>query len=215
MLNIQRWTVGPFAENPYLLACADTGQAVFIDPGDAPARLIRAVEDAGVTISAILLTHAHLDHVGALTEMRQATGAPVYLHSADDELLLDAPRQWLTFGKTIGPVAPAEHPLNEGDVITFGNCELHVIHTPGHTPGGVCFYAPADGLLIAGDTLFHESVGRTDLPGGSSEILDRSIRTGLWGLPDVTQVLPGHGPPTSIGHERLYNPFVGEQALRK
>lgn len=212
MLDIQGWTVGPFAENPYLLTCTETRQAVFIDPGDAPGRLIRAVEAAGVTISAILLTHAHLDHVGALTEMREKTGAPVYLHGDDDILLLDAPRQWLTFGKQIGPIAPAEHELHDGDLITFGQCELRVIHTPGHTPGCVCFYAPADGVLIAGDTLFFQSVGRTDLPGGSSEVLHRSIRTRLWGLPDTTQVRPGHGPPTSIGHERLHNPFVGEQA---
>jgi glyoxylase-like metal-dependent hydrolase (beta-lactamase superfamily II) len=211
MLDIQGWTVGPFAENPYLLACADTGQAVFIDPGDAPERLIRAIDAARVTISAILLTHAHLDHVGALTEVRAKTGAPVYLHSADDLLLLDAPRQWQAFGKRIGPIAPAEFELRDGDVISFGRCELQVIHTPGHTPGCVCFYAAADNLLIAGDTLFFQSVGRTDLPGGSSETLHHSIRTRLWHLPDTTRVLPGHGPPTSIGDERAHNPFVGER----
>jgi hydroxyacylglutathione hydrolase len=212
MLEIQSWTVGPFAENPYLLACAGTGQAVFIDPGDAAGRLIRAVEAADVTITAILLTHAHLDHVAALTELREATGAPVYLHSADDALLQDAPRQWRTFGKQIGLIAPAEHELRHGDVITFGQCELHVIHTPGHTPGCVCLYSAADQLLIAGDTLFFESVGRTDLPGGNTETLYHSIQTHLWPLPDETRVLPGHGPPTSIGHERMHNPFVGERA---
>ena len=212
MLDIQGWTVGSFAENPYLLTCTATRQAVFIDPGDAPGRLLRAIDTAGVTISAILLTHAHLDHVGALTEMREKTGAPVYLHSADDALLLDAPRQWSAFGKQIAPIAPAEHALRDGDVIGFGECELRVIHTPGHTPGCVCFYSPADELLIAGDTLFFQSVGRTDLPGGDTDQLLRSIRARLWPLPDATRVYPGHGPPTSLGHERRHNPFAGEHA---
>jgi glyoxylase-like metal-dependent hydrolase (beta-lactamase superfamily II) len=212
MLDIQGWTVGPFAENPYLLACPDTGQAVFIDPGDAAERLIRAVDAARVTISAILLTHAHLDHVGALTGLRQKTGAPVYLHSADDALLQDAPHQWRAFGKQIEPIAPADYGLRDGDVIAFGHCELRVIHTPGHTPGCVCFYAPAEDLLIGGDTLFFQSIGRTDLPGGDTETLIHSIHTRLWPLPDTTRVLPGHGPPTSIGHERQHNPFAGEQA---
>jgi hydroxyacylglutathione hydrolase len=208
MLDIKGWTVGPFAENPYLLACAESGQAVFIDPGDAAPRLLRAIEEAGVKVQAILLTHAHLDHVGALTELREATGAPVYLHPADDVLLQQAQAYWEIFGKQIEPIAPAEHTLHDGDRVTFGKCELEVIHTPGHTPGSVCFYAPDDGTLIAGDTLFFQSVGRTDLPGGDTATLLRSIRTRLWELPDETEVLPGHGQPTTIGYERRNNPFV-------
>ncbi len=212
MLDIRRWTVGPFAENPYLLACAETGQAVFIDPGDDAPRLLRAVAEAGVSLQAIVLTHAHLDHVGAVTEMREATGAPVYLHRADDRLLAQAPAYWAAFGRQIDPIRPADHPLEHGDRIAVGRHQLSVIHTPGHTPGSVCFYAPADQKLIAGDTLFFRGVGRTDLPGGDMHALVASIRTRLWELPDETEVYPGHGQSTSIGAERRHNPFVGDGA---
>jgi len=208
MLNIKVWTVGLFAENAYLVACANSGQAVFVDPGDDAPRLLRAVADAKVELQAILLTHAHLDHVGALNEMRAATGVPVYLHPADDMLLRQAHEHWLHFGKQIAPIAPAEHTLNDGDSIIFGDSELHVLHTPGHTPGSVCLYTPDNLTLIGGDTLFFESVGRTDLPGGDSATLLRSIRAKLWPLADKIRVYPGHGQPTTIGHERRHNPFV-------
>lgn len=209
MLNIQRWTVGPLAENPYLLACAATGQAVFIDPGDDAPLLLAAAASAGVRVQAILLTHAHFDHVGALTEVREATGAPVYLHTDDAWLLQQASTYWAYFGRTIAPVAPAEQLLAHGDRIAVGASELVVIHTPGHTPGSVCLHAPEDRLVIAGDTLFFRGIGRTDLPGGDARALEHSIRTRLWALPDTTNVYPGHGQATSIGDERRENPFLG------
>lgn len=209
MLNVQAWTVGPLAENTYLLACAETGQAVFIDPGDDAPRLLQAVAAMKVQIQAILLTHAHLDHVAALTAVREATGAPVYLHPADDELLQHAPMYWAAFGRELAPIAPADHALAHGDRIAVGTRELVVLHTPGHTPGSVCFHAPVDRMLIAGDTLFFRSIGRTDLPGGDSRALIHSIRQELWPLPDRTVVFPGHGEQTSIGAERQENPFVG------
>ncbi len=212
MLKIRGWTVGPFSENPYLLACADTGQAVFIDPGDRASMLLAAIRKDGVELQAILLTHAHLDHVGALNELREATGVPVYLHPDDDWLLAEAHVQWSRFGKQIRPIAPADHPLAEGDTLRVGGCELRVLHTPGHTPGSVCFYAAADKVLIGGDTLFQRSVGRTDLPGGDTATLITSIRSKLWTLPEDTVVYPGHGSPTTIGEERRENPFVGEGA---
>ena len=212
MLNIQGWTVGPLAENPYLLACAETGQAVFIDPGDDAGMLLQAIASAGVTLQAILLTHAHFDHVAALTDIRNATGAPVYLHPADATLLEQAPDYWAYFGREIAPIAPAERALAHGDRISVGACELVVLHTPGHTPGSVCFYAPDDHKLIAGDTLFLRSVGRTDLPGGDPRALITSIRIHLWPLPDETEVYPGHGPATRIGEERQHNPFAGDSA---
>lgn len=208
MLNIKAWTVGLFAENAYLIACANSGQAVFVDPGDDAPLLLREIAAAKVELQAILLTHAHLDHVAALTDLREATGVPVYLHPADDGLLQKARQIWRSYGKQIAPIAPAEHTLNDGDSITFGDAQLRVLHTPGHTPGSVCLYAPDDQTLIAGDTLFFESVGRTDLPGGDSASLLRSIRDKLWPLADTIRVYPGHGQPTTIGHERRHNPFV-------
>lgn len=213
MLQIKSWTVGPLAENSYLVACAHSGQAIFIDPGDDAPQLIEGVHAAGVTLTAILLTHAHLDHVGALTDLRNATGAAVYLHPEDNVLLAQAPAQWRMFGREIAPIAPAEHELRDGDRIQVGTCEFVVIHTPGHTRGSVCFYAAEDNLLIAGDTLFYRSVGRTDLPGGDAATLLNAIRSHLWPLPDATDVYPGHGPATKIGDERAHNPFAGAAAL--
>lgn len=213
MLKIRKFTVGAFAENPYLLACAETGQAIFIDPGDQADLLWQAVLDAQVELTAIVLTHAHLDHVGAVEELRKRANVPVYLHPADNPLLAQVARYGQMFGVRIDPVAPAEHELAHGDTVRFGNVSLQVLHTPGHSPGSVCLYAAADQVLIAGDTLFSRSVGRTDLPGGDAPTLLRAIRTQLWPLPDATQVHPGHGPGTTIGEEKLLNPFVGGMQL--
>lgn len=209
MLQIQSWTVGAFAENSYLLACAETGQAIFVDPGDEADMLWQAVLDAQVQLTAIVLTHAHLDHVGAVELIRKQAQVPVYLHPADNELLANVVQFGRMFGMVIEPVAPAERQLAHGNTITFGNIELRVLHTPGHSPGSVCLYAAAEQTLIAGDTLFQRSIGRTDLPGGNAQMLLRSIETQLWPLPDDVRVHPGHGPATSIGEEKRLNPFVG------
>ncbi len=208
MLEATGWTVGPLAENPYLVRCTSTNEAVLIDPGDEAPMLLRAIADSGATVKAILLTHAHLDHVGALTDMREALGVPVYLHSADDALLAEAHIHWLRFGKSIAPVAPAEHALAPGNTLTVGDGVLDVLYTPGHTQGGVCFYSAPDALLIAGDTLFRRSVGRTDLPGGNTRQLIASIHSQLYTLPDETVVYPGHGGATTIGEEKQFNPFT-------
>ena len=214
MLQTQSFTVGPFAENAYLLACADTGQAIFVDPCDEDERLWQAVVDAGVTLTAIVLTHAHLDHVGAVETIRSRAGVPVYLHPDDDQLLANVVQQGRMFGLMVKPVAPAERQLADGDRITFGTITLDVLHTPGHSPGGVCLYSADDSTLIAGDTLFQRSVGRTDLPGGDAATLFRSIEQQLWPLPDAVRVYPGHGPATTIGEEKQHNPFVGLAAGR-
>ncbi|MBC8077488.1 MAG: MBL fold metallo-hydrolase [Chloroflexales bacterium] len=209
-LRVLSFTGGPFAENSYLLSDA-TGGALFIDPGYDGERLWRAARDADLRIAAILLTHAHLDHVGALTFIRQHSGAPVYLHPADDALLAQAHIQWQQFGLRIAPIAPAEHQLHHGDTLAFGALTLEVLHTPGHTPGGVCFYSGANRTLIAGDTLFRRSIGRTDLPGGDGPALLRSIRERIFPLDGAgpIAVYPGHGPPTTIREELEQNPFVG------
>jgi hydroxyacylglutathione hydrolase len=212
MLELRGFTVGPFAENPYLLVCSETRQALLIDPGDEADLLWQAIVDAQATLSAIVLTHAHLDHVGAVEAIRARAQVPVYLHPDDDELLAHVPQQAALFGLHAAPVPPAERRLAHGEPLQCGNITLHVIHTPGHSPGSVCLYDESSGTLIAGDTLFRRSVGRTDLPGGNASTLLRSIRDQLWPLPDDVQVYPGHGPATSIGDERRYNPFVGENA---
>jgi hydroxyacylglutathione hydrolase len=215
-LELSSLTVGPFQENCYLLHSGTGGQAVLIDPGDEPERIWQMIEQSEARLVAILLTHAHLDHVAALTGIRERAAVPVYLHPADDALLAEAPLYWAQFGRQLPPIAPAEHALDDGQLLDFGFVQLQVIHTPGHTPGGVCFWAEREDVLIAGDTLFFRGIGRADLPGGDQLTLLRSIRTRLFTLPGDQRriaVYPGHGPPSVLADERRLNPFVGEGGM--
>lgn len=207
----------PFMKNGFVLACDRSGEAVVIDPGDEVGDLLAAIAGRRLRPTAILLTHAHVDHVSGVAAATQALGVPVWLHRADLPLYERAADQAAMFGLTIEPPPPVDrYYTGDGPWGRFGDYEVTVHHTPGHCPGGVCLavYRAADpeqleGLFV-GDTLFAGSIGRTDLPGGDYPTLMRSITDVLFAFPDSAVVHPGHGPDTTIGHERRTNPFVLE-----
>ncbi len=197
---------GQFAENCYLLAEAGSREGVIVDPGEEPALFLEIAARHRITIREIWLTHGHIDHVSGVGAVKEATGAPVFLHPLDRPLYDGLPEQARWFGMTVGPPPPPDRDLAHGGTVTLGRTAFAVRHTPGHSPGSVCFVA--DGLVIGGDVLFQGSIGRTDLPGGSFERLIQSIRDELLVLPDDTVVYSGHGPATTVGAERRGNPFL-------
>jgi glyoxylase-like metal-dependent hydrolase (beta-lactamase superfamily II) len=206
-------TVGLLQENCYILGCEETHEGVIIDPGDNARAILKLVQQNGLTITKIINTHAHLDHVMAVDSIRAATGARFYLHRDDLPTLHDVPnraRLWLD--TEIDDLGDPDEYLEHGQIITFGKEEVEVRHTPGHAPGHVVFIHHKDRLVFGGDTLFEGSIGRFDLPGSDGPTLFRSIRQQLFTLPDDYTVLPGHGEATTIGDERAYNPFVGQTA---
>jgi len=203
----------PFYKNGYLLGCETTREAVVIDPGDEAADLIAAIARERLTVKFILLTHAHVDHVSGVARLKAATGAPVGLHRDDLPLYNAAVAQGEMFGYRIDPPPPPDFFFEiGGSPLWIGEYWIRVIHTPGHSPGGVCFQVGPTGSggtdVFAGDTLFAGSIGRTDLPGGDYAALIRSIRSELLALEEGTGVHPGHGPRTTIGDERRSNPFL-------
>ena len=197
---------GVFVENTYLVIDEQAGQGAVVDPGEDTDLIARALRDAGVSIVAIWLTHAHLDHLLGVSRIREETGAPVYLHPADRPLYDAAPQQGAAFGIPAAPLAPPDRPFNHGDTLRVGDLSFEVRHVPGHSPGHVALVG--HGVVFAGDVLFQGSVGRTDLPGGDYDTLLASIRRELLVLPDSTIVYAGHGPQTTIGAERRSNPFL-------
>jgi hydroxyacylglutathione hydrolase len=205
--------VPPFQKNGFVVGCERTRAAVLIDPGDEADQLIAAVHEAGVDVRYVLLTHAHVDHVSGVAAAKEAFDVPVYLHEADLFLYDVAEQQGAMFGLMVRQPPPVDA-FYDGSVITFGDYEVRVLHTPGHCPGGVCLQIgkagePGHGRhLFVGDTLFAGSIGRTDLPGGDYDVLMRSITRVLFPLGDDAIVHPGHGPDTTIGRERTSNPFV-------
>ncbi len=187
------------------------GEAIVIDPGDEVERILALLRRHQLKVKLIAITHAHIDHIGGAQKLRQATGAPVYMHEGDLGLSRALPQQALMIGLPVAAGSPTiDAPLKEGDVLTVGAAAGTVLHTPGHTQGSTCLYFPDAGgkKLFAGDTLFLDSIGRTDLPGGSSQQLFRSLRDKLLTLNDDVVVIPGHGPLTTIGRERAENPFL-------
>jgi hydroxyacylglutathione hydrolase len=199
-------TNGAFAENCYLVADPECGEAAIVDPGEEVDVFRARLAHEGWTLRAIWLTHAHLDHVAGVAALHGDHPVPIFLHPADRPLYDHLPHQAAMFGLEAEAPPPPDRDLADGRSITVGSCGFRVVHTPGHSPGGVSLVG--HGLAFVGDTLFAGSIGRTDLPGGDLEALLASIRDKLFVLPDETVVLSGHGPATTIGAEKKDNPFV-------
>ncbi len=200
--------VPPLACNCSIVGDPVTGRAVVVDPGGAPEQILREVRELGLTIVSILHTHAHFDHFLASGEMKRATGASLWLHRGDQPLWDMLEAQCLAFGVPYRPVPSPDAWIQDEEKLIIGGLEGIALHTPGHSPGSVCFYFKDASLLLSGDTLFRGSIGRTDLWGGDYTAIERSIRERLYTLADSTLVITGHGPETHIGFEREYNIFV-------
>ena len=200
--------VGPLQCNCSVIGDENTHEALVIDPGDDVETILEILQKHSLRLTQIVVTHAHIDHIGGAVKLKNLTGAPLLLNENDDALLklLDVQASWL--GMKNPGVVSIDSPLREGDTLRIGKLDASVIHTPGHTQGSICLFLATQNILIAGDTLFQGSIGRTDLPGGSFEQIIRSIHQKLLVLPDATIVVPGHGPSTTIQEERERNPFL-------
>lgn len=205
-MAVERMTTGPLSENTYLLYDPAGGEAFIVDPGGEPERLQRLIAAKNLTVKAIVNTHGHPDHIAAVKTLQEALNVPFYLHP-DDNMHATASATYAShLGLNFSGVPRFDHPLAHDETLTLGTQTVRVIHTPGHTPGGVCLLMEGD--LLSGDTLFAGSVGRSDLLGGNGDLLLRMIRERLLTLPPETRVHPGHGPSTTIGAEARHNPYL-------
>ncbi len=204
---IKKLVVGPLQENCYIAGDEKTNKAIVIDPGDEPDRILELIRDNNLEVTAVILTHAHFDHIGAAGDIKKATGAKILIHNADKELYTGARDQAAFWGYDLDDLPEPDGFIKEGDEINIGELIFTVLHTPGHSPGGVCLYG--EGALFTGDTIFQGSVGRTDFHGGDMAQLKESFKR-LLRLPENTVILSGHGPETTVGREKRENFFTGE-----
>lgn len=210
-LIIRAEVVSMFAENCYILGCSKTRKAVIIDPGDEAPRILDTVNNESLEVIAIWNTHGHIDHIGANSELVQKLNVPLLFHKDEKKIMDSVFNKMFGGGLGLKEMPSADKYIEDGEDLQVGDLQFKVLHTPGHTPGEVCFYG--HGVLFAGDVLFNQGIGRTDLPQGDMSMLLKSIKEKLFTLPPETIVLPGHGPSTTIGDEQSSNPFVGNRAI--
>lgn len=205
---IKELVVGPLMANCFIFGCQKTKEAVVIDPGGDADRIKMILDDLKLQIKYIINTHGHFDHVSGNGQLKEATGVDILIHPLDAPMLSRLSSNAAIFGVSVDNSPPCDRTIEEGETISFGELTLEVIHTPGHTPGGISLFT--DGIVFVGDTLFAGSIGRTDFPGGDFDTLISSIQNKLFKMQDDIRVFSGHGPETTIGRERRYNPFVGQ-----
>ena len=207
-LTIQTFTSSAFGQNAYLVRCSATGAVLAIDPGGDVESMLASLESMGARLESIVLTHAHLDHIEGVAALVERAPAPIHLPPDDRPLYDAAAQQAAMFGYDFPAPPPADETLEPGRPVTLGRCQFQVRHAPGHSPGHVILYAAEAGLAFVGDVVFAGSIGRSDLPGGDYQQLMRSIREQVLTLPDETELYSGHGPVTTVGRERVSNPFL-------
>ncbi len=203
---LEKLETEPFGSNCYILGAESTKEGLIIDPGADARRILKEIEDLGIKVKLILVTHAHFDHIGALKIVKEATKVEVAMHAVDASFLKTRSTAGTMFHIDLKSLPSPDRLLKDGDIIDIGDLHFTVLHTPGHSPGGICLLG--EGVVFTGDTLFNFGIGRYDMPGGNGPQLMESIHTKLMILPDNTVVYPGHGPETTIGAERLWNPFL-------
>lgn len=205
-MKIKYAPLGQLGANFYMVTDEETNEMFVVDPGDCADVIKELINETGATLKYIILTHAHTDHIGALDDIKKEYNVPIVIHKDEADRLNDGNLTLSPFFKKKSPSAKADICVNDGDTLNFGNSIIRFIHTPGHTPGGMCILF--DDKLISGDTIFHTSIGRTDFPGGSYETLISSIKDKIYTLNPDTVIYPGHGESTTVGYEIKYNPFV-------
>jgi hydroxyacylglutathione hydrolase len=210
---LEMLTVSPFQENCYVIGDEESMTGAIIDPGDEAARIALTVERVGLEISQIIVTHSHIDHVGAVAQLVDEYMCPVLMHNEAEAMLKTVPQQAMMMGMRFGKVPKVDRHIGDEEILEVGSLRLRSLYTPGHAPGHLAFLVEDEDTVFSGDALFAGSVGRVDLPGGSMEVLMKSISERLLILPDETRVLSGHGPETTIGRERVSNPFLGGRLL--